>query len=116
MNWTRIQCLLVIAVCMVIGMGPVSPLCLTGIYCVLMRPAWLPKVMTGLYAGELPPAGNAKHSVAGTLLLRLWCLLALTGLLIVDIVPFPVTPTLAALVVLGRPAWFYRLVAGVYGV
>jgi hypothetical protein len=38
----------------------------------------------------------------------------LLTLFIIDIAPVPVTPTIAFVIILARPEWFYRLIASIY--
>ncbi|MDD4913609.1 MAG: hypothetical protein PHW13_01055 [Methylococcales bacterium] len=117
MNWTQLKCLFVLILFIIVGFGPISPLCLIGLYLVIMRPPWFLTLAHRLYAGRpLPPRSlPTMWSAARIGLLRIECFFGLLALFVVDIVPFPVTPVLAGFIVLSRPIWFYRLVIGVYG-
>jgi len=116
MNLTQIKCLLVLAGFAIIGFGPISPTCLIGMYVVAARPRWFLDLIRHLYTNK----GNPRHSPApgpsgNSGSARLQCFLSLLGLFIVDILPFPVTSTIAIPVVLVRPRWFYELVETIYG-
>jgi len=104
---------MVFSVFAVIGFGPVSPGCLIGMYSVYHRPRWLIELLRALYRkdGEplypLPLPSNPQ-------LTRKKCFLSLFCLFIVDILPVPVTPTIAFIIILSRPKWFYNLLEAVY--
>jgi hypothetical protein len=115
MNSTQIKCLLVFAIFAIIGFGPVSPGCLIGMYVVSFRPLWFWTLADNLYAKQLLPqkivgADTLKQSRQA----RQKCFICLLGLFIIDIAPVPVTPVVAFAIILGRPNWFYQLVARIY--
>ncbi|MFM8331476.1 MAG: hypothetical protein ACKN9T_07285 [Candidatus Methylumidiphilus sp.] len=114
MNPALAKCLLVFSAFAVIGFGPVSPGCLIGIYVVFNRPAWFIELARELYTENgqrLYPPPPAPIDPARA---RRKCFLSLVGLFIVDILPVPVTPTVAFVILLSRPRWFYHLVETVY--
>ena len=113
MNPAQLKCLLVFSVFAVIGFGPVSPGCLIGMYVVVVRPRWFIELARELYTQDgkrlypLPLPPNPPRT-------RRKCFLGLLGLFIVDIAPVPVTPTVAFIILLSRPRWFYETVEAVY--
>ena len=117
MNLTQLKCLAVFSLFAVIGFGPISPGCLIGMYIVLMRPQWFNELIGNLYANETLPlqATFPPDSTKQTRQARIKCFLSLLGLFIVDIAPVPVTPVVAFGIILGRPLWFYKVAANVYG-
>ncbi|MDD5271905.1 MAG: hypothetical protein PHU14_04220 [Methylovulum sp.] len=114
MNPSQLKCLSVFAVFAIIGFGPVSPGCLIGMSIVIMRPAWFWALTNNVYAQRplpiLTPA-TALHTRQA----RIKCGLSLLALFIIDIAPVPVTPVIAFAIILTRPLWFFKTVAGVYG-
>lgn len=46
--------------------------------------------------------------------MRIFCILALMIISIIEIGPVPITPIVLIYVVLFRPAWFYELVIKIY--
>ncbi len=116
MNLTQFKCMAVFAVFALIGFGPVSPGCLIGLFIVVRRPEWFGHVAAKLYAGRvLPESGITTLSLELSRSARIKGFLSLLCLFIVDIAPVPVTPAIAFVVILARPAWFYRVVENVYG-
>jgi hypothetical protein len=112
LNSAQFKSLAVFAVFGIIGFGPISPGCLIGMYCVIMRPPWLLELVEHMYAGKpLPAESISTHPTQ----LRIKCFLSLLTLFIIDIVPFPVTPVIAYCIILARPLWFYWVVEGMYG-
>ncbi len=109
-NSTQIKCLLVFCVFAVIGFGPISPGCLFGMFIVIKRPQWFLRLTEMLYQNKAMT--NTTHSQNEQL--RLKCFLCLLGLSIIDIAPVPVTPVIAFIIILSRPAWFYRTTKAVY--
>jgi len=115
MNPAQLKCLLVFSVFAVIGFGPVSPGCLIGLYVVAFRPRWFIELARELYTAAdgtrlqpmPPPPTNPLRT-------RQKCFLSLLALFIVDIAPVPVTPTVAFVILLARPRWFYQTVEAVY--
>lgn len=116
MNATQLKCLGVFALFALIGFGPISPTCLIGMYVVIDRPRWFFDLVGNLYERQ-PPLQNrvSAESEKRTGRTRIKCVLSLLGLLVVDIAPIPVTALIAFPVILNRPLWFVRIVAGVYG-
>jgi hypothetical protein len=112
-NKAQIQCLAVFSVFAIIGFGPISPGCLIGMFIVMFRPHWFWQLTVNVYAGK-PTIPNATISAAQSKQARKKCLWSLLTLFIIDIVPLPVTPTIAFFIILGRPEWFYRLIASIY--
>jgi hypothetical protein len=113
LNLAQIKCLAVFAVFGVIGFGPISPGCLIGMYCVIMRPPWLLELVQQLYAGRVTLSEG--YVVPNVTQLRIKCFLSLLTLFIIDILPVPVTPVIAYCIILIRPVWFYQVVTGIYG-
>jgi hypothetical protein len=111
LNFAQIKALVVFAGFGIISFGPVSPGCLVGMYCVVMRPPWLLALVQHMYAGKL----SSGEVINPSAMIRIKCFLSLLLLFIIDIAPFPVTPVIAYCVILIRPLWFYRVVVGVYG-
>ncbi len=115
MNRAQLKCLAVFSVFAIIGFGPVSPGCLIGMYVVITRPRWFLELARGVYAiGN----GSTSLAVAGqsepAWPVRKKCFLSLLCLFLVDIAPVPVTPTVAFVILLARPWWFYRMVETIY--
>jgi len=46
---------------------------------------------------------------------RLFCLLALLALMVLEVGPVPISGLILLYVVLFRPLWFFRLVCAIYG-
>ena len=116
-NPTQLKCLGLFSIFAVIGFGPISPGCLIGMSIVIFRPDWFWSVTQGLYAKHpvLQQAIHSEDSNLQTKETRKKCFLSLLGLFIIDIAPVPVTPVIAFVMILSRPAWFYRMVAVIYG-
>ncbi len=112
-NKAQIQCLAIFSLFAIIGFGPISPGCLIGMFIVLFKPHWFWQLAVNLYAGKpisLPVIISAEQSKQA----RKKCFLGLLTLFIIDIAPVPVTPTIAFVIILARPEWFYRLIASIY--
>lgn len=109
-NVTQIKCLAVFSVFAIIGFGPISPGCLIGMTIVLVRPQWFLTLIENMYASLA-----IAHSPEQSLQSRIKCFCGLLTLFIIDILPVPVTPVIAFVIILARPAWFYRLVLNIYG-
>jgi hypothetical protein len=115
MNLAQVKCLLVFSVFAVIGFGPVSPTCLIGMYSVMARPRWLLRVVRQVYENAGKPLYPALLLDPGkSREVRIKCFLSLLTLFLIDIVPFPVTASIAIPIVLIRPRWFYELVERIY--
>jgi hypothetical protein len=112
-NKAQIQCLAVFSLFAIIGFGPISPGCLIGMFVVLFRPLWFWQLAVDLYAGK-PTSPTATISAEQSKQARKKCFLGLLTLFIIDIAPVPVTPTIAFVIILARPEWFYRLIASIY--
>jgi hypothetical protein len=112
-NKAQIQCLAVFSLFAIIGFGPISPGCLIGMYIVLFRPHWFWQLAVNLYAGK-PISPTATISADQSKQTRKKCFLGLLTLFIIDIAPVPVTPTIAFVIILARPEWFYLLIASIY--
>lgn len=110
MNTTQIKCLLVFCVFAIIGFGPVSPSCLIGMYVVIHRPDWFLQTTRKLYSNPPPLPNPVRHPFAT----RVKCFLSLLALFILDIAPVPVTASVAFVILLARPRWFYEMVETVY--
>ncbi len=114
MNSAQIKCIIVFSVFAVIGFGPVSPGCLIGMYAVSARPRWLIELARALYTQNGTKLYPLPSSPPNSMQARKKCFLSLLGLFIVDILPVPVTPVVAFIIVLSRPPWFYHLIEAVY--
>ncbi len=115
MNRTQLTCLLVFAIFAIIGFGPVSPGCLIGMYSVMARPLWMLRVVRGLYQREgqpIHPVPPIEPGISGRV--RIKAFLTFLTLFLIDIAPYPVTPSLAIPVILIRPRWFYEWVERIY--
>ena len=110
MNHTQLKCIGVFSLFAIIGFGPISPGCLIGMYSVIMRPAWLLRVVENLY--NHPNASNSLSYESNNA--RVKTFFFLLTLFIIDIAPVPVTPFIAILIILIRPYWFYNIVKRVY--
>lgn len=115
MNKAQLRCLAVFSLFAVIGFGPISPGCLIGMTVVIWRPEWFRQLLIDLYAdkaaaSELP----SEFSLAQSRQARRKAFLSLASLFIIDILPVPVTPVIAFVIILARPIWFYRLGAAIY--
>jgi hypothetical protein len=108
-NWTQIKLALVLSLFFIIGFGPISPSCLIGIHVVLRRPRWFYQLILHLYEGK-----RRKGSWVPGRSIRLQALMVLMTLLIIDILPLPVTASLLLPLVFIRPLWFYQAVKGIY--
>ena len=109
MNIAQLKLSLTFSVFAIIGFGPVSPGCLIGIYIVIFRPSWFWRLIQALYLG-IPFEDDGEVDR----LIRLKTLTVLITLLIIDILPYPVTPAIAFPIIFLRPAWFFRVVHDVY--
>ncbi len=58
-------------------------------------------------APNLEPGNSAR--------VRVYTFLCFLALFLIDIAPYPVTPSLAIPIILIRPRWFYELVETIYG-
>jgi hypothetical protein len=116
MNPTQIKCLFVFAIFALIGIGPLSPTCLIGLYIVIERPRWFFNLVGNLYERQ-PPLQNRvlPNAEKKTRRTRVKCFLSLLILLILDIAPIPVTALIAFPVIVNKPLWFVRTVASIYG-
>ncbi len=114
MNIAQIKSVLVFLLFAVIGFGPISPGCLIGMYIVLARPAWFAKLADAVYAGKAAADWQAPLNAGSSHQVRLKAFLSLLTLFIIDILPVPVTPVIALLIIFSRPLWFYQLVKRVY--
>ena len=112
MNLTQVKCLGVFSIFAVIGFGPISPGCLIGMYIVVMRPLWFLTLAQNLYANQ--QLNNALEKLKVSQNARKKAFLFLFGLFIVDILPIPVTPVIAVIIIFSRPVWFYTLVINIY--
>ena len=109
-NNTQLKCLLVFSVFAIIGFGPISPGCLMGMFIVIKRPQWFLTLADNLYINKSVPLLPTIQSQQP----RIKCFLCLFSLFIIDIAPVPVTPVIAFIIILSRPAWFYRTIKAVY--
>ena len=115
MNWTQLKFLLVFGVFAAIGFGPISPGCLIGMYSVIARPQWMQRVVRGLYQHQGQPLYSAPTLEPGaTGRIRIKAFLSFLVLFLIDIAPYPVTPSIAIPVILIRPRWFYEWVEHIY--
>ena len=112
MNITQIKCLAVFSIFAIIGFGPVSPGCLIGLYIVAMRPMWFGKLVGDLYEKPFQKGANASPEIVTKS--RIKTFFVLFCLLLIDIAPVPVTPTIAFLIILSKPFWFYQNVKNIY--
>ncbi len=110
-NSARLKLLAVFSVFALIGFGPLSPGCLIGMFIVISRPPWFKQLIDHLYdyPPYTPPPTSRSHFAP-----RLKTFTALLSLFIIDILPFPVTPCIAFIIILARPPWFHHLVAHIY--
>ena len=115
MNSTQIKCLLVFGVFAGIGFGPVSPGCLIGMFSVMFRPQWMLQVVRGLYQNQGQPMYSVPPAESEALrTLRIKGFLSFLVLFLIDIAPYPVTPSIAIPIILIRPRWFYEWVERIY--
>jgi hypothetical protein len=112
-NHAQIRCLSVLGIFAIIGFGPVSICCLLGVYIILRRPGWFLTLIRDVYAGRHPRRAHVTTAQSG--LIRLKAFMVLLLLFTVDILPVPVTATIAIVITLNRPQWFYHAVHGIYG-
>lgn len=103
-NPAQIKLSLVFLIFAIIGFGPISLGCLTGIYIVLFRPAWFKELVLDLYKDK-PVQPRPYHQN----LLRLKWLFSLATLFILDLVPYPVTPSIAFPIIFLRPKCFFEM-------
>lgn len=115
MNKAQLKCLAVFAIFAVIGFGPISPGCLIGMAVVILRPEWFLTLLIELYADKANTANLPEAiSPAQSRQARRKAFLSLASLFIIDILPVPVTPAIAVVIILARPVWFYCLFAAIY--
>jgi hypothetical protein len=114
MNTAQLKCLAVFSIFAVIGFGPISPGCLLGMFIVLNRPLWFLQLIEHLYAGKQLPKWVMNLDAKQIQQARKKCFFSLLTLFIVDILPVPVTPVIAFVIILSRPVWFYQLVRSIY--
>lgn len=115
MNKAQIKCLAVFSIFAIIGLGPISPGCLIGMAVVIARPEWFRQLLIELYEGKAATARLPDEiSPAQSRQARRKAFLSLASLFIIDILPVPVTPAIAFVIILARPMWFYRLAATIY--
>jgi len=114
-NVAQIKSLSLFALFAIIGFGPISPGCFIGMFIVVVRPAWFLELIQAMYFG-LPVNQQviSENNTQQTGNIRIKAFLSLLGLFILDIAPVPVTPVIAFIIILSRPAWFYRVVTQVY--
>gem|GEM_PF-450189 len=115
MNWTQLKCLLVFGVFAAIGFGPVSPGCLIGLYSVVVRPPWMLRAVRNLYHRQgqpLYPAPTPEPQSTGQT--RIKAFLSFLTLFLIDIAPYPVTPSIAIPLILIRPRWLLEWVEQLY--
>ena len=115
MNTAQLKCLAVFFVFAIIGFGPISLGCLLGMFIVLNRPRWFWQLIEQLYAGKQLPEWIQNPDTQQIQQARKKCFFSLFGLFMIDIVPLPVTPMIAFVIILSRPIWFYQLVRTIYG-
>jgi len=119
MNRTRFNCLLVILALAIIDFGPVSLICLIGMYIVMRRPRWFYETVHKLYldnsAGPAVWPPQQRQSDLATSSTRIRCFLSLVLLMVLDIAPVPVAGSIGLYVIIMRPHWFKALVANIYG-
>lgn len=111
-NTTQLKCLTVFSIFALIGFGPISPGCLIGMYVVWRRPEWFSVLIGRLYNH---PKNADFITSAQTRNTRIKSFLGLLALFVIDIIPVPVTPALAFIIILSRPMWFYMTVRRIYG-
>ena len=109
MNAAQFKLTLVFLVFAVIGFGPVSPGCLIGLTVLALRPEWFYRLIQDLYRGKTIRGSfePGKH-------IRLQAIAVLLVLLGIDILPFPVTPSIVLPLIFIRPTWLYRSVMAIY--
>ncbi len=109
MNAAQFKLTLIFMVFAVIGFGPISPGCLIGMSIVLMRPLWFHQLIESLYKGKALEGTwrPGKH-------IRVQSFLVLASLFVIDILPFPVTPSIVLPLIFIRPAWVYKAVDAIY--
>jgi hypothetical protein len=113
MNSTQVKCIAVFSLFAIIGFGPVSPGCLIGLYIVVKRPMCFSALIGNLY--EKPLLQDMNYSLDRVTKSRRKTFLILFCLLLIDIAPVPVTPTIAFVIILSRPLGFYQNVKNIYG-
>lgn len=109
MNSAQIKLTLVFLVFAVIGFGPISPGCLIGLGVILMRPHWFRELIHNLYLGK-----SLDGPIRPGRFIRVQAAIVLATLLVIDVLPFPVTPSLVIPLIFIRPAWLYRTVEAIY--
>jgi hypothetical protein len=102
MNIAQIKHSLTLCVFGIIGFGPVPPGCLIGIYILIFRPPWCWNLIQALYLGM-----SFEDDRKVDRLTRLKTLMVLITLLNIDILLYPVTPSIAFPIILFRPTWFF---------
>lgn len=115
MNKAQLKCLAVFSLFALIGFGPISPGCLIGMAVVILRPNWFRQLLLDMYASK-PGLANLEPSLSPEQVskTRIKAFLSLLTLFIIDILPVPVTPAVAFVIILARPIWFYHLGAAIY--
>jgi hypothetical protein len=113
MNVAQLKCLTVFAIFAIIGFGPVSPGCLIGMYIIWMRPVWFLALVDRVYNYPKQAAFVSARQCLGS---RVKGFICLSALFVVDILPLPIVPVIAFVIILARPQWFYGFVRNVYGV
>ena len=103
----------------IIDFGPVSLVCLIGMYIVIRRPPWFYEVVHNLYHDNptapvawLPRKWKSNFATSA---IRMRCFLSLVFLMMLDIAPVPVAGSICLYLVLMRPRWFKALVENIYG-
>lgn len=78
-------------------------------FVVVMRPRWFHQMIHTLYTDKTKPQPNGSLA-----LMQVQSLAVLLTLFIIDILPFPVTPSLVLPMFFIRPAWMYQVVETLY--
>jgi hypothetical protein len=117
MNGTQLKCILVMAAIDVVGLGPLCITCLLGMGILVGRPEWFRVLVRDLYQGKgaLAAESRAGEGQPNSLSTRVKCFLALSVLMVVDILPVPVAGSIGMYVAVLRPMWFRDLVDRIYG-
>lgn len=99
----------------IIGLGPVSPGCPIGMYSVMARLQWMLRVVRGFYPREGQPIHPMPPIEPGiSTQVRSKAFLTFLTLFLIDIAPYPVTPSLAIPIILIRPRWFFEWVERIF--
>jgi hypothetical protein len=83
-------------------------------YVVIARPRWFIELARELYTEDEKSLYPLPPSPLDSLRSRKKCFLGLLTLFILDIAPVPVTPTVAFVILLSRPRWFYEMIEAIY--